>query len=268
MAFIVSIAGSDSSGGAGVQADLSCIQALGHHALSVVTAITAQDVHGVQHVAHSDVSAIKAQLSAVFSSFKVGAVKSGMLPNEASIQALATLLQEQINDVPYVLDPIISASSEEILVQEDTMQLIVAHLFPLATVVTPNISEAEKLTGRNITTLEEIVSAGNEILKLGCRAVLITGGHAENDPAVDVLLDTRGGDDGPKYIRGTYIADRSPRGTGCTFASAIACELASHMSLYDAICKAKRYISSAIANAYRFDSDCWFLNHQAAVKET
>lgn len=266
MAFIVSIAGSDSSGGAGIQADLSCIEALGHRCLSVITAITAQDVYGVQHVAQSDASAVNAQLSAIFSSFKVGAVKSGMLPNEASIQALAASLQEQTNALPYVLDPVMSASSGESLVREDTMQSIVENLFPLATVVTPNISEAEKLTGRSITSLEEIISAGNEILKLGCRAVLITRGHAVSDPGMDVLLDSRG-NDAPHYIQGRYIADRSPRGTGCTYASAIACGLAARMSLYDAICKAKRYISSAIANAYRVDSDFWLLNHQVAASE-
>ena len=267
MAFIVSIAGSDSSGGAGVQADLACIKALGHHALSVITAITAQDIHGVQHVTHIEASSINAQLTAVFSSFSVGAVKSGMLPNKASIQALAASLQEQPKPLPYVLDPVMSASSGERLVQEDTMQLIVDHLFPLATVVTPNISDAENLTGQNITTLEEIISAGNEILKLGCRAVLITCGHADSDPAVDVLLDSRSGDDSPKYMHGKFIADRSPRGTGCTYASAIACGLAANMSLYDAVDKAKRYITSAIANAYRVESDFWLLNHQVAARE-
>ena len=267
MAFIVSIAGSDSSGGAGIQADLSCIKAMGHHALSVITAITAQDVDGVQHVSHSDVSTINTQLSAGFSSFKVGAVKSGLIPNAASIQALAKTLKNQTVPLPYVLDPVICASSGEQLVQEDTMQLIVDHLFPLATVVTPNISEAEKLTGRNITTLEEIVAAGKEIMNLGCHAVLVTGGHSACNPAVDVFLDSRDEDSAPKYLRDTYVADRSPRGTGCTFASAIACGLATQMSLFDAIRQAKRFITAAIAGAELIESDLWLLNHYAGASE-
>ena len=178
MAFIVSIAGSDSSGGAGNQADVLCIKALGHHALSVITAVTAQDTRGVQHIAHSDETTVRSQLDAVFSTFKVGAVKSGMLPNAVSIQSLAKILQDQSKPHPYVLDPVLCASSGELLVQEESMQVMVQELFPLATVVTPNISEAERLTGRNINTIEEIIAAGSEILKLGCRAVLITCGHA------------------------------------------------------------------------------------------
>ncbi len=266
MAFIVSIAGSDSSGGAGNQADVLCIEALGHHALSVITAVTAQDTRGVQHIAHTDETTVRSQLDAVFSTFKVGAVKSGMLPNAVSIQSLAKILQDQSNPHPYVLDPVLFASSGELLVQEESMQVMVQELFPLATVVTPNISEAERLTGRNINTLEEIIAAGSEILKLGCRAVLITCGHAESDPGVDVFLDSHS-KDVPYYIHGRYIEDRSPRGTGCTYASAIACGLASHLTLYDAIQNAKRYITLAIANAYRVESDYWLLNHQVAASE-
>lgn len=266
MAFIVSIAGSDSSGGAGNQADVACIEAMGHHALSVITAITAQDIHGVQHIAHNDETTVQAQLNAVFSSFNIAAVKSGMLPNEASIQALAKTMQDQPKPFPYVLDPVMCASSGEPFVQDEILQKMVQQLFPLATVVTPNISEVERLTGRNVKTVEEIISAGSELLNLGCQAVLITCGHAKNDPGMDVFLDSRGRGV-PHYIHGRYIADRSPRGTGCTYASAIACGLASHLTLYDAIQKAKRYITLAIANAYRVEPDFWFLNHQFAASE-
>ncbi|MCY3540348.1 MAG: bifunctional hydroxymethylpyrimidine kinase/phosphomethylpyrimidine kinase [Gammaproteobacteria bacterium] len=266
MAFIVSIAGSDSSGGAGNQADVACIEALGHHALSVITAITAQDEHGVQQITHSDETTVQAQLDAVFSSFKVGAVKSGMLPKTVSIQALAKTIQDQSKRRPYVLDPVMCASSGELLVQDESIQTMVQELFPLATVVTPNISEAKHLTGRNINTLEEIIDAGKEILKLGCRAVLITRGHAEIEPGMDILLDSRSNGI-PYYIHGRYIADRSPRGTGCTYASAIACGLASQLTLYDAIQNAKRFITLAIANAYRVESDYWLLNHQVAARE-
>ncbi|MYD46310.1 MAG: bifunctional hydroxymethylpyrimidine kinase/phosphomethylpyrimidine kinase [Gammaproteobacteria bacterium] len=266
MAFIASIAGSDSSGGAGIQADVSCIEALGHHALSVITAITAQDKHGVQHIKNSDETTVQAQLNAVFSSFDVGAVKSGMLPNAVNIQALARTLQDQSKPLSYVLDPVICASSGELLVQEESIQAMAQQLFPLATVVTPNISETECITGRTINTLEETISAAHEILSLGCQAVLITGGHAETDPGVDVFLDSRSKDT-PAYIQDRFIADRSPRGTGCTYASAIACGLASQSTLYDAIQKAKRYITLAIANATPVESKVWFLNHQVAASE-
>lgn len=269
MAYIVSIAGSDSSGGSGNQADVSCIDALGHHALSVITAITAQDVHGVQHVAYSDEDTIRAQLTSVLSSFKLGAVKSGMLPAKAGIQLLASTLGAQPKPLPYVLDPVMLASSGVRLVQDESVQVMIQQLFPLATVVTPNISEAENLTGRNITTMEEMIAAGKDILKLGCRAVLIKGGHSKCDPGVDLFLDSRDsrGADVPYYIHGRFIADRSPRGTGCAYASAIACGLASHLKLYDAILEAKRYITLAIANAYRVRSNFWLLNHRVAANQ-
>lgn len=266
MAFIVSIAGSDSSGGAGNQADVSCIEALGHHALSVITAITAQDMRGVKHVTLSDAATIRAQLKTVFSSFQLSAVKSGMLPNAASIQTLAETLQAYSQPLPYVLDPVMMASSGARLVHEESVNLMVQQLFPLATVVTPNIAEAEYLTGRTLNTIEETISAGKDILELGSRAVLITGGHALNDPGVDVFLDSHDPDVSP-YIRGKFIPARSPRGTGCTYASAISCGLASCPSLHDAILKAKRFITRAIENAHHVESDCWLLNHQEAASE-
>ena len=266
MAYIVSIAGSDSSGGAGNQADVSCIDALGHHALSVITAITAQDVRGVQHVAYSDEATLRAQLNAVFSSFNLGAVKSGMLPTKASIEALATTLQAHSKPLPYVLDPVMLTSSGARLSQDEAVQEMIHKLFPLATVVTPNISEAESLTGRTINTIEETITAGRDMLELGCRAVLIKGGHAKSNPGVDTLLDAHGAEI-PHYIHGRYIANRSPRGTGCAYASAIACGLASNLSLYEAILIAKRHISLAIANAYQVKGDFWLLNHRAAANE-
>ena len=266
MAYIVSIAGSDSSGGAGNQADVSCINVLGHHALSVITAITAQDVRGVQHVTHSGQATMRAQLNAVFSSFKLGAVKSGMLPTKASIDVLATTLQARSKPLPYVLDPVMFASSSERLIQDKAMQEMIHKLFPLATVVTPNISEAECLTGRSINTIEETIAAGRDLLELGCRAVLIKGGHAKINPGVDILLDSTGGQI-PHYIHGEYIANRSPRGTGCAYASAIACGLASSLTLYEAILEAKCYISLAIANGYQVNGDFWLLNHRAGASE-
>ena len=266
MAYVVSIAGSDSSGGAGNQADVSCIDALGHHPLSVVTAITAQDTKGVHHVSCSDKATMQAQLSAVFSSFKVSAAKSGLLPSTTAIHTLESTLRTHSDTLPYVLDPVMFASTGARLSADNTVRAMVQHLVPLATVVTPNILEAEILTGRYITSLDEIIAAGKDILELGCRAVLIKGGHAKEDPGMDVLIDSRG-ENVPYYIHGKYFPDRSPRGTGCTYAAAIACGLASHLSLYDAILKAKRYITAAIANAYCVEPNFWRLNHRAAASE-
>lgn len=266
MAFIVSIAGSDSSGGAGNQADVSCIEALGHHSLSVITAITAQNTQEVKQVTYIDATTIQAQLKTVFTSFPLGAVKSGMLPNAAGIQCLAETLKAHPQPLPYVLDPVMRASSGARLIHEESVKVMVQQLFPLATVVTPNISEVEHLTGRTLNSFEETISAGKDILELGCRAVLIKGGHALKDPGVDVFLDSHDTDVSP-YIQGKFIPDRSPRGTGCTYASAISCGLASHLSLHEAIRKAKRYITLAIANAHFVDSDCWLLNHRDAANE-
>ena len=266
MAYVVSITGTDSSGGAGNQADVACIQALGHHALSVVTAVTAQDTEGVKHVAFSDHVTLEAQLNAIIGSYKLDAVKSGMLPKVPGIQLIAATFQAQTKPVPYVLDPVMRASSGKSLLDEDSQHAMVNYLFPLATLVTPNIPEAEILTGHNITTMDETVAAAREILELGCQAVLIKGGHSKSEPGVDVFLDSR--DVGvPHSVRCRYIEDRSPRGTGCSYASAIACGLASHLSLYEAILNAKRYITLAIENSYRVKSDFWLLNHQVAADE-
>lgn len=266
MAYVASIAGTDSSGGAGNQADVACIQALGHHTLSVITAVTTQDTEGVKHVAFSDNGTLKAQLNAVFGSYELDAIKSGMLPKDAGIQLIATTLQAQTHHLPYVLDPVMRASSGKSLLDKDSQHAMVKYLFPLATVVTPNIPEAEILTGRNITTMDETVAAARDILELGCNAVLIKGGHSRNEPGVDVLLDSRDVDV-PQSVHCRYIEDRSPRGTGCSYASAIACGLASQLSLYEAILNAKKYITLAIENSYRVKSDFWLLNHQVAADE-
>lgn len=266
MAYVASIAGTDSSGGAGNQTDVACIQALGLQVLSVITAVTAQDTEGVKHVAFSDDDTLKAQLTAVFGSYELDAVKSGMLPKEAGIQLIATTLQAQTNPLPYVLDPVMRASSGKSLLDEDSQYAMVNYLFPLATVVTPNIPEAEILTGRNITTMDETVAAARDILDLGCQAVLIKGGHSKTEPGVDVFLDSH--DVGvPQHVHCRYIKHRSPRGTGCSFASAIACGLASQLSLYEAILNAKRYITLAIEHSFRVESDFWLLNHQVAADE-
>lgn len=264
MAFIVSIAGSDSSGGAGNQADVSCVEALGHHTLSVITAITAQGLRGVEHIAFCDEQTVQAQIKSIFSSFNLGAVKSGVLPNTVGILTLAHALKTSLKPLPYVLDPVMRASSGARLMHEDSVQAMVHQLIPLASVVTPNIFEAETLTGRTITTIDEMIAAGQDLLEFGCRAVLVKGGHASNDPGVDILLDSRDVA-APHFIRDQYIAGRSPRGTGCTYASAIACGLATHLSLYDAILQAKRFITKAIANAHRLESDVWLLNHRVAT---
>ena len=266
MAFIVSIAGSDSSCGAGIQADILCINALGHHALSVVTAVTAQDQNGVNHIAYSDEATLQTQLKSAFSAFKVCVIKSGMLPTHVCVRTLATILQAQTNKYPFILDPVMCASNNSRLIQQDAGHAMVQHLFPLATLVTPNISEAEILTDRSINSLEDIVAAGKQILTLGCSAVLIKGGHTRQNPGMDVLLNSHK-PNLPHYIRGEYFADRSPRGTGCTYASAIAGGLASDLSLYEAILNAKRYITSAIKNAYQIEPNYWLLNHRVAASE-
>lgn len=266
MAYIASIAGSDSSGGAGIQADVACIQALGHHPFSVVTAVTAQDSQGVQHVAFSEHDTLQAQLNAVFGSTELNAVKSGMLPKESGIQLIATTLRAQTKPIPYVLDPVMLASSGASLLDAESQHALVKYLVPLATLVTPNIPEAEILTGRSITTKDETIAVARDILRLGCRAVLIKGGHSKSDPGIDVFLDSRDVDV-PHYVQCRYIADRSPRGTGCSYASAIACGLASHSTLYDAVLKAKRYITLAIESSYSFEPNSWLLNHQLAASK-
>lgn len=245
-AIAVTIAGSDSSGGAGIQADLKTFAALGVYGASVITALTAQNTETV--VAIHDVPAdfVAAQIDAVFSDLNVGAVKIGMLGNAAVIGAVAAGL-ERHRARNIVLDPVIAATSGATLLRADAIDAL-RRLMSQARVVTPNLPEAAALLGMPLAGDENAMRAqADKLLALGAAAVLIKGGHAGGPESVDLLVERGAG----TRLAAPRIAARNTHGTGCTLSAAIAAGLAKGQSLGDAVRDAKAYVSAAIAAADR-----------------
>jgi hydroxymethylpyrimidine/phosphomethylpyrimidine kinase len=237
----LTIAGSDSGGGAGIQADLKAMAANGVFGLSVITAITAQNTRGVTAVHELPVDIIEAQLDAVFDDFDVAAVKTGMLSSAAIVEAVARRLRERKVD-RLVVDPVMLAKSGQALLREDAIARLQADLIPPALVVTPNVPEAERLSGLRIGTLADARRAAKAIHKLGCRHVLIKGGHLLAERATDLLYDGRFF----TVFKGEFIDTPHTHGTGCTYASAIAAQLAKGKALPEAVQAAKTYVTEAI----------------------
>jgi hydroxymethylpyrimidine/phosphomethylpyrimidine kinase len=236
---VLSIAGSDSGGGAGIQADLKTFAALGCYGMTAITALTAQNTLGVSGIHGVPPEMLKAQLSAVLDDIGVDAVKIGMLHAPEIVRTVAWALKHyKVERV--VLDPVMVATSGDRLIAPDTVQVLVEELFPLATVVTPNLDEAALLLDRAIISASELETAARDLLALGASAVLLKGGHLPGDEVTDLLVSG----DGPAQPR---IASRNTHGTGCTLSSAIAAYLALGDPLDQAVAKARRYILQAIA---------------------
>lgn len=243
----VTIAGSDSSGGAGIQADLKTFAALRTYGASVITALTAQNTLGVQAIHDVPAAFVTAQIESVFSDLTVTAVKIGMLSQTAVIEAVAEGLRRHATGIPIVLDPVMVATSGDRLISDDAVEALRRHLLPLADLVTPNLPEAATLIGEAVATSENAaVAQGRRLLALGARAVLIKGGHAEGTESVDHLMSADGT---MRRFAAPRIATRSSHGTGCTLSSAVTAGLARGLSLADAVAGAKRYVTAAIAAA-------------------
>jgi hydroxymethylpyrimidine/phosphomethylpyrimidine kinase len=241
----LTIAGSDSSGGAGIQADLKTFSALGVYGATAITALTAQNTRGVSAIHPVPPAFIRAQIDAVFEDLAVNAVKIGMIGTENAVSAVAEALRRG-NGVPVVLDPVMIAGSGDPLLDEGAEFAIRSHLLPVATIVTPNLPEAARLLGAAIAVDEKMmVRQGELLMALGPQAVLIKGGHAQGPEAADIFLD------GTNVVR--LAADRinthNTHGTGCTLASAITAFLALGMSLLDAVRHAKAYLTDALLHA-------------------
>ena len=238
---VLTIAGSDSGGGAGIQADIKAMSANGVFAMSVITAITAQNTEEVTDVFELPVSIIEAQLDAVFDDFDVTGVKTGMLSSAEIVTAVAKMLRPQkVGNL--VVDPVMMAKSGHSLLKPDAMDALKRELIPLALVITPNIQEAEHLSGLAIKTLADARQAAKVIHKLGCRNVLIKGGHLLAERATDLLYDGRFFN----IYKGEYLDTPHTHGTGCTFASAITAQLARGKALPEAVQAAKTYVTEAI----------------------
>ena len=239
----VTIAGSDSSGGAGIQADLKTFAALGVYGASVIAALTAQNTRGVTGIHDVPAEFIAAQIDAVFSDLDVGAVKIGMLSQVAAIEAVAQgLARHKAKSI--VLDPVMVATSGDRLLSPDAVSALRKELIPRALVVTPNLPEAAALTGATIARNEtEMEVQARQILALGARNVLIKGGHGDGAESVDLLI----GQGAVVRLSAKRIATRNTHGTGCTLSSAIAASLAKGLDLAAAAHDAKAYVTSAIA---------------------
>ncbi len=241
MRVVVTIAGSDSCAGAGIQADLKAISANGGYGASVLTAITAQNTCGVTAAAEVAPELVRAQINAVFSDLEVAAVKSGMLSSGTIIRVVAEALRERRPPF-YVLDPVMRSKTGFPLINADAVETLCRELLPLATVVTPNVQEAEVLGRLSVETLEQAEAAGRRIVERGAPAVLVKGGHLKSRPAADLLV-TRSG---TQLFEGEFIDTRHTHGTGCTYSAAIATHLARGLPLPQAIGLAKTYVTEAI----------------------
>jgi len=241
----VTIAGSDSSGGAGIQADLKTFAALGVYGASVIVALTAQNTQGVTGIHDVPADFIKAQIDAVFSDLDVGAVKIGMLSQAASIEAVARGLADY-RAKNIVLDPVMVATSGDRLLAADAVDALRKLLIPSALVITPNLPEAAALVGASPARNEkEMEIQARELLALGARNVLIKGGHGTSDDSVDLLI----GQGDVVRLSAKRIETKNLHGTGCTLSSAIAAGLAKELDLKEASRKAKAYVTGAIAAA-------------------
>jgi hydroxymethylpyrimidine/phosphomethylpyrimidine kinase len=245
---VLTIAGSDSGGGAGIQADIKAISATGSYACSVITAITAQNTQGVSAVMPISTHMVSAQLDSVFSDLTIDAVKIGMLADADIIKTVADKLR-QYQPKHIVLDPVMVATSGDSLIQSDAVQALIDQLIPLATVITPNIPEAVKLNGKQTEQGFNAAETAKALLENGANGVLVKGGHSQGASSDDILVTSRG--------QHLYSAERvetnNTHGTGCTLSSAIASYLAQGYELAPACDMAKQYITKAICAADRLN---------------
>jgi hydroxymethylpyrimidine/phosphomethylpyrimidine kinase len=244
-AIALTIAGSDTSGGAGIQADLKTFAALEVYGASVITALTAQNTLGVKAVHMVPPEFVRAQMWAVAADLDVRAIKTGMLGTSALIKAVVEGLAD-FDRVPVVLDPVIVAASGDPLLDKDAVETLREALIPRATLITPNLTEAAALLGEGAARNEaEMAAQARKLLIYGAKTVLIKGGHAEGAAAVDVFLDG----EGEMRLSTQRVLTRNTHGTGCTLSAAIAAELAKGASLRVAVTMAKAYVTAAIGAA-------------------
>ncbi len=239
---VLSIAGSDSGGGAGIQADLKTFAALGCYGMTAITALTAQNTLGVSGIHPVPPEFLKAQLRAVLEDIGVDAVKIGMLHAPEIVRVVAWAI-DHYGLKQVVLDPVMVATSGDRLIEEATVQVLREELFPRATVITPNLDEAALLLGRSIAGLDDLEAAAADLLAQGARAVLLKGGHLPGDVVMDVLAQPG---QAQLPLRSGRIPSRNVHGTGCTLSSAIASFLAQGWALPEAVERARAYILEAI----------------------
>ncbi len=243
---VLSIAGSDPSGGAGIQADLKTFSALGVYGMAAITALTAQNTRGVTGVQEIPADFVIKQVQAIFDDVRVDAVKIGMAGSAPTIAALADFLRQK-NPPVIILDPVMVAQSGDHLISDDAVEHLKRDLLPLASIITPNIPEAEVLLGRTFDG--DMESFARDILKSGANAVLLKGGHLTGQTSRDIYLDKNG----LKILECQRIKTKNNHGTGCTLSSALAAYMARGMPAHEAAQSAKNYITAALQNSGKLD---------------
>lgn len=244
---VLSIAGFDGSGGAGIQADLKTFSAFGCYGMTVLTALPVQNTTGVKACYEIPLQAIKDQLHAIFDDIIPDAIKIGMLFNAEIIDVVSSFLKQHAHCIPVVLDPVMFAKSGDALLLPHALEALKTKLIPLATIVTPNLPEATALTGLNmISSQEEMESAAQQLLTLGSKAVLLKGGHLENNSCDDLYLDL---EEKKYWLKTPRIVTRNTHGTGCTLSAAIAACLSKKFSLPESCRIAKDYLTQALLSA-------------------
>ncbi len=257
---VLTIAGSDSGGGAGIQADLKTFQELGVFGTSVLTAVTAQNTRGVHGVEAVSPKLITQQLDAIGSDFSIAACKTGMLFDAARIEAVATGVKRHVFN-RLVVDPVMIAKGGAPLLQDTAIDALKTSLLPLATVVTPNVPEAEVLTGLTIRSFNDRLEAARRMLAYGVRAVILKGGHLEGETAEDLIMT----ESEVFLLSAPRIQTSDTHGTGCTFSAALTAELAKGRSIMEAAVTAKRFIQSAITHGLEIGAGHGPTNHWAYV---
>jgi hydroxymethylpyrimidine/phosphomethylpyrimidine kinase len=259
---VLSIAGSDSGGGAGIQADLKTIAALGCFGLTAITALTAQNTTGVRAIHAVPLQMLTDQIDAVMEDIGVHAVKIGMLHSADTVRAVAAAIDK--HKLPnVVLDPVMIATSGAVLIDQEAIAVLVSQLFPRAELVTPNLDEAALLVGNPLRSEADMEAAARHLIALGAKAVLIKGGHLTGDTVSDLLLTSDGE---PRWMRAPRVPTANTHGTGCTLSSAIASHLALGAPLPQAVQLARDYVRGALAAgaAVRTGSGSGPLNHSHA----
>lgn len=259
---VLVVAGSDSGGGAGLQADIKTVTALGGYAATAVTALTAQNTVGVQEIHDIPAAFVTSQMGCILSDIGADCIKTGMLHTREVIDTVVDFYEGKASHLPLVVDPVMVAKDGTELLQQDTSQTLKARLILRATLLTPNIPEAIALTGLSISSLEEMEHAATMLLTLGPKAVLLKGGHLEGSVVRDILVTEQDLEmfDSPR------IQTRHTHGTGCTFASAIAVGIAQGLTIRDAVVRGREYLRKAIETAPGYGAGHGPLNHAHTVE--
>jgi len=263
---VLIVAGSDSSGGAGIQADIKTVTALGGYAATAITAITVQDTTGVHGVHAVPLDIIEGQIRAVLGDIGADAIKIGMLGDKKTVERVAKALDSAAGITPLIVDPVMVAKGGEALLKDDAINVLKAKLLPLAALITPNAPEATRLTGIAISCVDDQIAAGRALIAAGAEAALIKGGHVDGGAGAELVRDVLVTEAGEMVFESPRLDTTNTHGTGCTLASAIAVSLAQGLALNAAVERAITYVHEAIARAPGYGAGHGPLDHAWPVR--